>query len=51
MYSWTGDNALGELEEANISKQCFPVLLECATKVSHLLAFVYILMIACYSST
>ncbi|XP_022638315.1 Fanconi anemia group J protein homolog isoform X2 [Vigna radiata var. radiata] len=29
---WTGDNALGELEEANISKQCFPILLECATK-------------------
>ncbi|CAJ1972621.1 unnamed protein product, partial [Sphenostylis stenocarpa] len=29
---WTGDNALRELEEANISKQCFPILLECATK-------------------
>ncbi|MCI02705.1 fanconi anemia group J-like protein, partial [Trifolium medium] len=32
MYSWTGDKALQELEEANISKQCFPILLECATK-------------------
>ncbi|KAJ1392938.1 ATP-dependent helicase, C-terminal [Sesbania bispinosa] len=32
MYSWTGDKALRELEEANISKQCFPILLECATK-------------------
>ncbi|XP_072075269.1 uncharacterized protein [Arachis hypogaea] len=29
---WTGDKALRELEEANISKQCFPILLECATK-------------------
>ncbi|XP_039689401.1 Fanconi anemia group J protein homolog isoform X2 [Medicago truncatula] len=29
---WTGDKALQELEEANISKQCFPILLECATK-------------------
>lgn len=36
MYSWTGDKALQELEEANILKQCFPILLECATKVSHL---------------
>lgn len=36
VYSWTGDKALRELEEANISKQCFPILLECATKVSHL---------------
>ncbi|RDX73613.1 Fanconi anemia group J protein-like protein, partial [Mucuna pruriens] len=30
--SWTGEKALRELEEANISKQCFPILLECATK-------------------
>ncbi|KAJ7957983.1 Fanconi anemia group J protein-like protein [Quillaja saponaria] len=29
---WTGDNALRELQEANISQQCFPILLECATK-------------------
>ncbi|XP_050887551.1 uncharacterized protein LOC127092709 [Lathyrus oleraceus] len=29
---WTGDKALQELEEANILKQCFPILLECATK-------------------
>ncbi|XP_024169418.1 Fanconi anemia group J protein homolog [Rosa chinensis] len=29
---WTGDKALRELQEANISQQCFPVLLECATK-------------------
>lgn len=36
MYSWTGSNALSELQEANISLQCFPILLECATKVSHL---------------
>ncbi|CAH1452121.1 unnamed protein product [Lactuca virosa] len=30
---WTGDKALKELEEASISKQCFPSLQECATKV------------------
>ncbi|XVE56290.1 hypothetical protein DITRI_Ditri03aG0226800 [Diplodiscus trichospermus] len=30
--SWTGDKALRQLEEANISQQCFPILLECATK-------------------
>ncbi|KAI9113138.1 hypothetical protein K1719_015663 [Acacia pycnantha] len=29
---WTGSNALSELQEANISLQCFPILLECATK-------------------
>ncbi|KAM4130138.1 hypothetical protein ACJW30_01G078200 [Castanea mollissima] len=29
---WTGDKALRELQEANISQQCFPILLECATK-------------------
>ncbi|XP_028765231.1 Fanconi anemia group J protein homolog isoform X1 [Neltuma alba] len=29
---WTGSNALTELQEANISLQCFPILLECATK-------------------
>ncbi|XP_023768865.1 uncharacterized protein LOC111917407 [Lactuca sativa] len=29
---WTGDKALKELEEASISKQCFPILQECATK-------------------
>ncbi|KAL9276260.1 hypothetical protein ACSQ67_026190 [Phaseolus vulgaris] len=34
VWCWTGDNALGELEEANISKQCFPILLECATKLA-----------------
>ncbi|XP_037493665.1 Fanconi anemia group J protein homolog isoform X1 [Jatropha curcas] len=29
---WTGDKALKELQEANISQQCFPILLDCATK-------------------
>ncbi|KAF8026326.1 hypothetical protein BT93_F2958 [Corymbia citriodora subsp. variegata] len=29
---WTGDNAKRELQEAHISQQCFPILLECATK-------------------
>ncbi|XP_015884086.1 uncharacterized protein LOC107419791 [Ziziphus jujuba] len=29
---WTGDKALRELQEANISQQSFPILLECATK-------------------
>ncbi|XP_054795605.1 LOW QUALITY PROTEIN: uncharacterized protein LOC129301061, partial [Prosopis cineraria] len=29
---WTGSNALTELQEANISRQCFPILLESATK-------------------
>ncbi|XP_052202294.1 uncharacterized protein LOC127808030 isoform X2 [Diospyros lotus] len=29
---WTGDKALRELHEANISQQCFPILQECATK-------------------
>ncbi|KAJ8772742.1 hypothetical protein K2173_027919 [Erythroxylum novogranatense] len=29
---WTGEKALKELQEANISPQCFPILLECATK-------------------
>ncbi|KAL5848005.1 hypothetical protein ACOSQ3_011529 [Xanthoceras sorbifolium] len=29
---WTGDKALKELQEANIWQQCFPILLECATK-------------------
>ncbi|XP_059635149.1 uncharacterized protein LOC132277322 isoform X2 [Cornus florida] len=29
---WTGDKALKELQEANISQQCFPILQECATK-------------------
>ncbi|KAI8549287.1 hypothetical protein RHMOL_Rhmol06G0014000 [Rhododendron molle] len=29
---WSGDKALRELEEANISRQCFPILLDCATK-------------------
>ncbi|CAN0927431.1 Fanconi anemia group J protein homolog [Linum grandiflorum] len=28
--SWSGDQALRELQEANITKQCFPILLECA---------------------
>lgn len=50
MYSWTGDKALRELEEANISKQCFPILLECATKVSHLFDIMdYALLNACVS--
>ncbi|XP_039002145.1 Fanconi anemia group J protein homolog [Hibiscus syriacus] len=30
--SWTGDKALRQLQEANISQQFFPVLLECAIK-------------------
>lgn len=29
---WTGEKALVELQEANISLGCFPILLECATK-------------------
>ncbi|XP_074286525.1 uncharacterized protein LOC141611789 isoform X1 [Silene latifolia] len=29
---WTGDKALRELQEANISQQCFPILQECAVK-------------------
>lgn len=29
---WTGDKALKELQEANISQQCFPILQECAAK-------------------
>ncbi|XP_009362870.2 Fanconi anemia group J protein homolog isoform X1 [Pyrus x bretschneideri] len=29
---WTGDKALRELQEANVSQQCFPILLECAVK-------------------
>lgn len=32
--SWTGDKAVRELQEAQISQQCFPILLECVTKVS-----------------
>lgn len=31
--SWTGDKARMELQEANISQQCFLILKECATKV------------------
>lgn len=31
--SWSGDKALKELQEANISQQCFPILRECAVKV------------------
>ncbi|PON76888.1 hypothetical protein PanWU01x14_032080, partial [Parasponia andersonii] len=31
-YSWTGDKALRELQEANISQQSFPSLLGFATK-------------------
>lgn len=27
---WAGDKALRELQEANISQQCFPILLDCA---------------------
>ncbi|EEF52880.1 brca1 interacting protein helicase 1 brip1, putative [Ricinus communis] len=30
--SWSGDKALRELQEANISQQCFPILLDCALK-------------------
>ncbi|CAH9087086.1 unnamed protein product [Cuscuta europaea] len=33
---WTGDKALKELEEANVSRQCFPILRECATKAIRL---------------
>ncbi|KAK4377998.1 hypothetical protein RND71_004294 [Anisodus tanguticus] len=29
---WTGDKALKELQEANLTKQCFPILKECASK-------------------
>ncbi|KAH0922027.1 hypothetical protein HID58_022045 [Brassica napus] len=30
--SWTGDKALKELEESNITRECFPILLNCFTK-------------------
>uniref|UniRef100_A0A9I9DEW8 Regulator of telomere elongation helicase 1 homolog n=1 Tax=Cucumis melo TaxID=3656 RepID=A0A9I9DEW8_CUCME len=30
--SWTGNHAQRELQEANITQQCFPILLKCATK-------------------
>ncbi|XP_010536478.1 PREDICTED: Fanconi anemia group J protein [Tarenaya hassleriana] len=30
--SWTGNNALRELQGCNITQECFPILLECATK-------------------
>ncbi|KAK2988222.1 hypothetical protein RJ640_020704, partial [Escallonia rubra] len=33
LSGWTGDKALRELQEANITQQCFPILQECATKV------------------
>ncbi|XP_043711394.1 Fanconi anemia group J protein homolog isoform X2 [Telopea speciosissima] len=29
---WTGEKALRELQEAGISKQCFPILQDCASK-------------------
>ncbi|XP_027092260.2 uncharacterized protein [Coffea arabica] len=29
---WTGDKALMELEDANVTQKCFPILKECATK-------------------
>ncbi|XP_056164898.1 uncharacterized protein LOC115666787 isoform X2 [Syzygium oleosum] len=29
---WTGDDAVRELQEVHISQQCFPILLDCATK-------------------
>ncbi|CAL5332001.1 unnamed protein product [Camellia sinensis] len=29
---WSGDKALRELQEANITRQCFPILQDCATK-------------------
>nr|GMD43590.1 Fanconi anemia group J protein homolog [Ipomoea batatas] len=32
IFSWTGDKALKELQEANVSRQYFPILKECATK-------------------
>lgn len=31
--SWTGDKALKELHEANLSLQSFPILQQCAKKV------------------
>ncbi|XP_031739564.1 Fanconi anemia group J protein-like isoform X1 [Cucumis sativus] len=31
---WTGNHAQRELQEANITQQCFPILLECATKAT-----------------
>ncbi|KAF5955973.1 hypothetical protein HYC85_008829 [Camellia sinensis] len=30
--TWSGDKALRELQEANITRQCFPILQDCATK-------------------
>uniref|UniRef100_A0A7N1A1Q7 DNA 5'-3' helicase FANCJ n=1 Tax=Kalanchoe fedtschenkoi TaxID=63787 RepID=A0A7N1A1Q7_KALFE len=31
---WTGDKALRELQEANITPQCFPILWQCAKKAA-----------------
>ncbi|GKD35175.1 fanconi anemia group J protein [Tanacetum coccineum] len=36
--SWTAEKALRELEEASISKQCFPSLQECATQAIRIAA-------------
>ncbi|XP_071698535.1 uncharacterized protein [Rutidosis leptorrhynchoides] len=35
---WTAEKALKELQEASISKQCFPILQECATKAIRIAA-------------
>lgn len=48
-HSWTGGKALRELQEANISQQCFPILLECATKVFRILGvFINLLALDSY---
>lgn len=35
---WTADIALKELQEASISKQCFPILQDCATEAIKIVA-------------
>lgn len=40
--SWTGDKALKELEESNITRECFPILLNCFTKVSQFFAVIWL---------
>lgn len=35
LCSWTGEEALRELQEASISQQSFPILEQCATGVSN----------------
>ncbi|KAJ7005627.1 Fanconi anemia group J protein [Populus alba x Populus x berolinensis] len=58
---WAGDKALREFQEANISQQCFPILLDCAkqaikaatdteAEVSHLSGMSVVLLEGLFSS-